>query len=353
MIGDIFNLILLRPMLNVLLLLYSVLHGVLPYGAFALAIVIVTVALRLVTQPFMAKQLQSSKKMNDLQPQLKELEKKYGKDRERLAQEQMKLYKENGINPMAGCLPMLLQMPIWIAVYQSIMLLLGRSPAQLLALSKHVYNLGIFANLSSLFPLSSQFLWLDLGQPDKLFIIPILVAATQWVQQKMMSPATSGQGNDSAQAMSSSMLMMMPVMFGFITINLPAGLGLYFIVSSLIGIVIQYFTTGWGGLMPQRAAASAGKSAGQESPAPSVLDAVKRLIAPANRDGESKPAPEAATVHRPPTATNVDHATAQPAAPDAKGSQAGRKVPEAAEVGTPAAASIQKGTKRGSRKKKR
>lgn len=344
MIGEIFNLILLRPMLNVLLLLYSVLHGVVPYGSFALAIAIVTVLLRLITQPFMAKQLQSSKKMNELQPQLKELEKKYGKDRERLAQEQMKLYKENGINPMAGCLPMLLQMPIWIALYQSIMLLLGRSPAQLLALSKHVYNLGIFANLSSLFPLASQFLWLDLGQPDRLFIIPILVAATQWVQQKMMTPATSADSGDSAQAqMSQSMLMMMPLMFGFITMNLPSGLGLYFVISSLIGIVIQYFTTGWGGLLPKRAAAAAASSGSQARPTTGMLGAAKRLAAPAGRDDEPKPAP----------ATNTDDATAQPAAPDEKSGPARRMVPEVAEAGAPAAASIQKGAKRGSRKKKR
>ncbi len=344
MIGEIFNLVLLRPMLNALLLLYSVLHGATPYGAFALAIAIVTVLLRLITQPFMAKQMQSSKKMNELQPQLKELEKKYGKDRERLAQEQMKLYREHGINPMAGCLPMLLQMPIWIALYQSIMLLLGRSPEQLLALSKHVYNLGIFANLSSLFPLASQFLWLDLGQPDRLFIIPILVAVTQWVQQKMMSAPSSADGGDSPQAqMSQSMLMMMPLMFGFITMNLPSGLGLYFVVSSLIGIVIQYFTTGWGGLLPQRAAVAAAGGNGHARPAGGMLAAARRLIAPAGRDGEAAQA----------SAPQSDQATAQPASPHEKGGQSGRMVPEAADAGAPAAASTQKGTKRGSRKKKR
>jgi YidC/Oxa1 family membrane protein insertase len=341
-IGEIFNLILLRPMLNVLLLLYSILHGVVPYGSFALAIAIVTVLLRLLTQPFMAKQLQSSKKLNELQPQLKELEKKYGKDRERLAQEQMKLYKENGINPMAGCLPMLLQMPIWIALYQSIMLLLGRTPAQLLALSKHVYNLGIFANLSSLFPLSSQFLWLDLGQPDRLFIIPILVAATQWVQQKMMSPPSGSDDSPQAQ-MSQSMLMMMPLMFGFITMNLPSGLGLYFVISSLIGIVIQYFTTGWGGLLPARATAAAGRGSEPARPAAGAARAPKRLAAPAGPDGERAPA----------TATDADHAIAQPAGPATKGGHEEALVPEAAQAATPAGASIQKGTKRGSRKKKR
>ncbi|HOG46213.1 MAG TPA: YidC/Oxa1 family membrane protein insertase [Anaerolineae bacterium] len=342
MIGDIFNLLLLRPMLNVLLLLYSLLHTALPGAAFALAIAALTVVLRLATQPFMAKQMQSSKRMAELQPQLKEIEKKYGKDRERMAQEQMKLYKEHGINPMAGCLPMLLQFPIWIALYQSIIQLLGRTPAQLLAVSKHVYSLGIFGNLATLFPLASRFLWLDLGRPDPYYIIPILVAATQWVQQKMMAPASPG-GNDSQAQMSQSMLMMMPLMFGFITINLASGLGVYFIISSLVSIVLQYFTTGWGGLRPQRATAAAAKGGAQERPAPSILSAAKRLMSPAGRDGEAKPA----------TATNADNATTQPAASAAKGGATGERPVEAPGHRAPAAASLQKGTKHGSRKKKR
>jgi YidC/Oxa1 family membrane protein insertase len=335
-IGEVFNLIILRPMLNALLLLYWGLHGIVPGAAFALAIAILTVVLRLITQPFMAKQIQSSRKMAELQPQLKELEKKYGKDKERLAQEQMKLYREHGINPVGGCLPMLLQFPIWIGLYQSIMLLLGNTPTQLLALSKHVYSFGIFAGLSSLFPLASRFLWLDLGRPDPFYIIPLLVAATQFVQQKMMTPAPSGSNDASAQ-MGQSMMMMMPLMFGFITINLASGLGVYFIISSLIGIVIQYFTTGWGGLLPQQATAGAAKS-GESAGA---LGAVKRLLAPASRDGEAGA----------PAASSGD-ATMQPAASDAKGGERGQ-AKAAAGPGAHEAASMQKGTKRGSRKKKR
>ncbi len=254
MIGQIFNTVLLGPFLNALLVLYSFLgHN------YALAIVILTVVLRLVTQPLMAQQLKSSKKMAELQPQLKELEKKYGNDKERMAQEQMKLYKANGINPLGGCLPTLLQFPIWIALYQSIIQTLGRSPLQLLALSKHVYRLGIFSGLSLLIPLASRFLWLDLARPDPFYILPILTAATMWIQQKMMTPASTG-GDDSPQAqMSQSMAMTMPLMFGFITVNLASGLALYFVISNLIGIVVQYFMTGWGSLsslIPRRAVAT-------------------------------------------------------------------------------------------------
>lgn len=253
MIGEIFNIILLRPILNLLLLLYDGLGN-----NFALAIMALTVILRLVTQPLMGSSLKQSKKMAELQPQLKELEKKYAKDKQKLQQEQMRLYKEHGINPLGGCLPMLLQFPIWIALYQAIMQALGTTPLQMLALSKHIYSWGPFAGLSQLVPLASKFLWLDLGKPDPTHIVlPALVVLTQWIQQKMMSPATKPEDANSPQAqMGQSMQMMMPLMFGFFTMYYASGLALYFIISSLVGIVIQYFTTGWGGLanyFPKRA----------------------------------------------------------------------------------------------------
>jgi YidC/Oxa1 family membrane protein insertase len=253
-IGEIFNVILLRPILNVLLLLYSVLgHN------YALALVVVTVVLRLVTQPLMASQMKMSKRMNEIQPQLKELEKKYGNDKERMAREQMKLYKEHGINPMGGCLPMLAQFPIWIAVYNAIVQTLGHTPMQLVALSKHIYDFGIFRTLHVLLPLASTFLWLDLGRPDPFYIIPILTAATMWLQQKMMTPSTGGGENPQQAQLSQSMQMMMPVMFGVITVNLASGLGLYFVITNLVGIIMQGLTTGWGGLrelLPRRATAA-------------------------------------------------------------------------------------------------
>ena len=255
MIGEIFNTILLRPILNVLLLLYSVLgHN------YALALVVLTVALRLITQPLMAKQMRTSKKMNELQPLLKEIEKKHGNDKEKVAQEQMKLYREHGINPMGGCLPMLAQFPIWIALYNAIIQTVGRGPQQLLGLAKHIYNFGPFSSLSLLIPLASKFLWLDLGRPDPYYIIPILTAATMWLQQKMMSPAASGDDSSQQAQLSQSMQMMMPLMFAFITVNVASGLGLYFVISNLVGIVMQYFMSGWGGLrslLPQQAAAAA------------------------------------------------------------------------------------------------
>lgn len=261
MISQIWNLVIFQPLLNALLFLYSLLgHNI------VLAIAVLTIGLRLLTQPLMARQLKMSKKMNELQPKLRELEKKYGKDREKMAQAQMELYKEHGINPMGGCLPMLVQFPIWIAFYQVIIQALGRAPAQLLNLSRHIYSAGIFAGLSQLIPLASKFLWLDLGMPDPYYILPILTAVTMWVQQKMMSPPTTGE--DSQQAsMNQSMQLMMPLVFAFITFNLASGLALYFVISNLVGIVLQYFTTGWGGLgslLPQRVVATTEPAASVE-----------------------------------------------------------------------------------------
>jgi YidC/Oxa1 family membrane protein insertase len=258
-IGEIFNLILLRPILNALLLLYSVFgHN------YALALVVLTVVLRLATQPLMASQMKMTKKMNELQPRLKELEKKYGQDKERLAQEQMKIYKEHGVNPMGGCLPMLAQFPLWIALYNAITQTLGRTPAQLLSLSKHIYGFGVFSGLYQLVPLASKFLWLDLGRPDPFYIIPILTALTMWLSQKMMTPATSGDADSQSAQLSQTMQLTMPVMFGIITVNVASGLGLYFLISNVVSMVMQYFTTGWGGLkslLPQRAAAAVAQPA--------------------------------------------------------------------------------------------
>ena len=133
-ITDIWTVFILRPMLNALLGLYSVLGG-----QFWLAIIVFTIVIRGAMTPLMLPQQRSAKKMQEIQPQLQELQKKYGKDREKMSQEQMKLYKEAGVNPMGGCLPMLVQFPIWIGLYQSIIQALGYQPLQLLGLSKNIY----------------------------------------------------------------------------------------------------------------------------------------------------------------------------------------------------------------------
>jgi len=233
---EVWNLIIGNPVLNVLVALSHLLSG-----EFGLAIIALTVIVRLISWPLTKRQLNSSKALQDMQPKIQELQKKYGKNKQKLQQETMKLYKEAGVNPL-GCLwPMLVQFPIWIALYQAIMRALATTPENLLDLAHRLYSWDI---VNQAIPLSSKFLWLDLGQPDPYFILAIIVGGTMWIQQKMtQAPAVDPR----QQSTSRMMLVMMPLMFGFLTLLFPSGLALYWAVSNIIGIITQYFVTGgWG-----------------------------------------------------------------------------------------------------------
>ncbi|TET26890.1 MAG: membrane protein insertase YidC [Dehalococcoidia bacterium] len=241
-IGAIWDLIILQPMINGLIAVYSAL-----FSNFGLAIIVLTIIVRLVTIPLTLKQLRATKAMQALQPKLTELQKKHAKDKAKLAQEQMRLYKESGISP-AGCLlPMLIQMPIWIALYQSIIRLLAVTPEDFLGISRYLYS---WPMVYSVLPLYSSFLWLNLATPDRLLILPILVGGTMWLQQKMVTPTSA---DPRQQAQSRMMLWMMPLMFAFLTMQFPSGLALYWVASNIITIAIQYYITGWGGLAPSTA----------------------------------------------------------------------------------------------------
>ncbi len=236
--GQIWTQFFLQPMLNGLLLLYGALGQ-----NFAAAIAVFTIIIRLITLPLSLPQQRSAKKMQELQPQLQALQKKYKDDKEKLAQAQMELYREAGVNPLGGCLPLLIQFPIWIGLYQSIAQTLAAGPLQLLNLSSNIYK--SLPWLSSLVPVKNTFLWLDLGKPDPLYILPVLVVATTWFQQKVMSPPAS---DPQSASMNQSMQVMFPLMLGFFSLQFPSGLALYFVVSNIVGIVIQYFTPGWVGV---------------------------------------------------------------------------------------------------------
>jgi YidC/Oxa1 family membrane protein insertase len=185
--------------------------------------------------------------MQDLQPKIAELQKKYAKDKQKLAEEQMRLYKESGMSP-AGCLiPMLIQLPIWIALYQSIIRLLAITPEDFLGLSKYLYPWPI---VYSTLPVGSKFLWLNLAVPDQTFLLAVLVGGAMWVQQKMVMTSTADPKQQSQNQM---MLWMMPIIFAMITLSVPSGLALFWMTSSIIRVVIQYFISGWGGLVSARA----------------------------------------------------------------------------------------------------
>jgi len=229
------ELIIQQPLINVLIVVAAFFGG-----NFGVSIIALTIFINLAMLPMTLSQIRSSKKMQDLQPKLAELQKKYAKDKQKLAQEQMAMYKESGIKP-AGCLlTMIVQLPVWIALYQSIMLTMAIAPEGLLNLSQFLYNWnGVFAAL----PLSRSFLGLDLGEPN--WVLAIIVGVSQWVQQKMSQTPNA----DPRQAQQSQMMLwMFPMIFTLISLSFPAGLPLYWVSNSLVRIVLQYRLSGWGGL---------------------------------------------------------------------------------------------------------
>lgn len=236
---NIWDTFLIRPLMNVLVLLTNVLAG-----NFGLAIIVLTIVIRVVTMPLTLKQLQATKAMQTLSPKLKELQKKYAQDKQKLQEETMKLYREAGMNPLGCLVPMIIQVPIWIALYTSVLKVLGASPEDLLGLSRYLYS---WSAVHHAIPLNDHFLWLNLSAPDPFYVLPILVGVSMWLQQKMMTQV--GPGADPSQSqMNTMMLWMMPVMFAFLTLQFPSGLAVYWVAYNLIGIVLQYFVTGWGGL---------------------------------------------------------------------------------------------------------
>lgn len=245
-IGDIWNLIAMQPVINILVALTHFL-----FNNFGLAIIALTLVVNAAMLPLTLKQTRASKAMQEMQPKLAELQKKYAKDKEKLAREQMKLYKESGVSP-AGCLlPMLIQMPVWIALYQSIMRVLAVIPENLAGLSHYLYSWPV---VYSTLPLNNHFLWLTLSSGD--MFLAILVGGTMWVQQKMVATPST---DPNQQTQSNLMLWMMPIMFAWLTLSFPSGLALFWVTSNLFRIGLQYFIGGWGGLVKSAPKKDAGR----------------------------------------------------------------------------------------------
>ncbi len=254
--------LILNPFVTILAWLYAALNQ-----DIVLAIVVLTVIIRFLTYPLLAKQQESSRKMQQIQPQLKKLQEKYKGDKEKMSQAQMKLYRENKVNPVGGCFPMVIQFPILIGLYQAIFYALAATPFQLVDLSERL----LIPGLDSLIPL--QRMWSPIPQlvellpeldltlaptenPHYSLILPLLVLVTTWAQQKL-TMATTGQkttkkddddDDDGKPAggqaqMMKSMTTIMPIMFGFFSLSFSVGLSVYFVTSNLIGIV-QYSPQG-------------------------------------------------------------------------------------------------------------
>ncbi len=238
---------------NVLIWIYDVVGQ-----NFGLAIILFTILIRIVTWPLNAQQMKGAAAMQQLQTdkEWQAIQKKYAKDREKLAQEQMRIYRERKISPFSSCLPTLIQFPIIIALYQSITTALGSTPLDLLKLSRSI--IFPFLNVSDLIPLNSKFLWMDLGRPESIAILgfafptlALIVAVTTYIQAKLTMPASATPGDQSA-AMGKMMSIYMPLLLGYFALNFASGLSIYFITSNVLGI-IQYAMQGkanWRNLLP-------------------------------------------------------------------------------------------------------
>jgi YidC/Oxa1 family membrane protein insertase len=245
--------IVIQPFVNVLLLINSLV------GNFGISIILFTFLIRLVTHPLTVQQFKATKAMQDLQedPRYKKMQEKYKGDREKLAQEQMKLYQEKGIKPLGSCLPTLIQLPLILGLYQSVTRAMAASPYELFRLEKVIYP-GL-VDIASVLPLENQFLWMDLGQPERLNILgvsipflAILVVATTFLQSRLIQPPSSTGGNDQGAMISKSMSIYMPVLMGFMAYSLASGLAIYFFASNVFGI-IQYAILGranWSNILP-------------------------------------------------------------------------------------------------------
>jgi len=251
------NTFILSPMVNVLIWIYNLI-----FNNFGLAIIVFTILIRLITYPLTAQQVKGQAKMQEMQSskKMEELKKKYKDDKQKFQQEQVKLYQEMGINPLGSCLPLIIQFPIMIGLYQSISLAMASAPIQLLSLSRDLYN---FIPASLLIPLNSTFLWMNLGLPEtsspnaiSLFgfaipIMTIIVVITTFLQSKLMTP-TAQPGDQGAQ-MSKMMNLYMPILMGWISYTLASGLALYFVVSNVLAIA-QYAYMGkvnWKNILPK------------------------------------------------------------------------------------------------------
>mgnify|MGYP001610812555 FL=1 len=249
------NALLVHPLLSLLVGAYDVL-----IKDFGLAIVAVTLAIRLALYPLFVTQIRSQRAMQEVAPALNELKAKYGKDRQRMGEEQMKLYRERGVNPAMGCLPLLLQMPILFAMYAAFLQAPTLTGDQLRGILWPFIESPVSG--SQTLDLTAHWLpWIQscagpdgtalngLGCADPFGILPILAGATQLIASLMAQPLAASKTTDPQAKMMQSMVYYFPIITVVIAWQLPAGLAVYWVTTTLFQIVQQYFVTGWGQLV--------------------------------------------------------------------------------------------------------
>ena len=223
-----FNVILYQPLFNALILLYKNLPG----HDFGLAVIVLTILTKIIFYPFGIKAIRSQKSLQDIQPRLQEIQTKHKDDKEKQVKETLELYKKEKVNPLSGCLPLLVQLPILIALYQ--VFWKGLQPEQMVHLYSFVSSPGV---------IDPSFLGLiNLSKPN--MYLAIFAGISQFVQSKMTVPKTQKLktgGSQMGEMMQKQMLYFFPAFTVLILWNLPSAIGLYWLVSTVFSIIQQYF----------------------------------------------------------------------------------------------------------------
>jgi YidC/Oxa1 family membrane protein insertase len=260
--GEIFKIILTQPLANGLILFYNIF-----WHNLGLATILFSSFLFLVTRPLSKPQMESMKKIREVQPQINKLKKKYGKDQMGFSKAQAELYKQKGINPGAGCVFQIIQLVILVTFYQVFSTSLLTDAASFTKLNDLLYTP---LKISAESPLNTKFLYLDISKPDLVnipgisFGLPgiflILATIAQFLSIKITAPfveaekkavkATKSETDDMQLAMSSSMMYMVPLMTLYFGYKFPAGLALYWLVFSIGTVWSQVQANGWGSLTP-------------------------------------------------------------------------------------------------------
>lgn len=223
-----------QPLYNTLIWLYNAIPG----QDFGIAIIAITIILKTILIPLSKKQIESQKKLQELQPKIKEIQNKYKNDKQKQSQELMKFYKENKTNPFGGCLPMIVQLIFLIAIYQVFFKISSNN--------LHVQGEVLYSFVSNPGQINNMFLNIvDLAKPS--IPLAILAAISQYFQTKMLmvktknQPKKDGSSPDFSQIMNKQMLYLGPALTLFIGIKFPAGLALYWLVSTLFAVGQQMY----------------------------------------------------------------------------------------------------------------
>ena len=260
--GNIFTVALVQPLTNGLILFYKLLGQNLGIAILVFSLVLIFL-LRPLTKPYM----QSMKRIKEMEPQLAKLKKKFGTDKLKMSQAQAELYKQNKINPTAGCLPYILQFVVLIALFNVFTTALATSGDVTANLNKRLYAPLQFSQGQTL---NTKFLYLDISKPDTFkipgipFALPgiflILATVAQFLSVKITTPylteeqkiakKTKSQSDDMQVAMQSSMTYTLPLMTLIFGLKFPSGLALYWLVFSIVNVFQQASMSGWGSLTP-------------------------------------------------------------------------------------------------------